>query len=374
MEAGKNTTFTIVHLGHRIGYDGTSVLLSTSHGELSLNVTTNNVVNALRTRPLMDGEVAVGVPYVQPIRVYNPFDVPLRVLEVYTSNDILSLEPFPDAVMATTEAARDDNKSGRVSHSASQTIDADAWIVQPRTFKTVMALRTSSNQVGIIQGYVHVRTNVTEANAVISVKVSISDAPGLYYGPGDSVDFGTLTVRDKPVAQSIPILSNTNHVLRVLDAKIVECTNLLAPSESTCPDVTITLKRLTGMMQPNAFTDVAHAVMSPAVNQHTGYFKGYVQFDYSNLDDAQFQLRIPFYAHVLKGSLEFAADDTHELNTAFYTGPQRRAAQHTSVQIFNGFEQTVALLDITIPQSYSGLFKVRWLHACSRCGLVTRVG
>eukprot|EP00041_Stephanoeca_diplocostata_P037815 m.1447573 g.1447573 ORF g.1447573 m.1447573 type:complete len:1842 (+) comp25108_c0_seq1:189-5714(+) len=358
VEAGKNATFTVVHLGYSIGQDGTSVLLSTSHGDVSLSVTTSNTVNMLRTRPLIDGEVAVGVPYVQPIRVYNPFDTPLRVVEVYTSNSILSLEPVPEAVLATTEAARDHNKSGRVSHFASQTIDANAWVLQPQSYKTVMVLRTSSKQTGMIQGYVHVRTNVTDANAVISVKVSISDVPGLYYGPGDSLDFGTTTVRDEPVVQSIPILSNTNHVLRVLEARIVDCKNLLAPSESTCPDVVVTMKRLSGMMQPNAFTDVAQAVMSPAANQKAGYFKGYVQFDYSNLDDAQFQLRIPFYAHVLQGSLEFTSDETHALNTAFYTGPEMRSPQRASVQIFNGFEQKVSLLDISIPQNYSGLFKI----------------
>ena len=93
---------------------------------------------------------------------------------------------------------------------------------------------TTGEAAGLVQGYVHVLTNVSEADVVISVRVEVLEDQGLYHGPGDSIDFGALTTTDSPQTREIIILSNTDQVLRIINAEVDECTNLFGDATS-CP-------------------------------------------------------------------------------------------------------------------------------------------
>ena len=212
---GENTSFQVVHLGKSIGRLEASLTLSTSFGDLSYQVYANSVLSAMRARPLSNGRVPVGVTYTQPITVFNPLDTPLSVLEIYTSNDLLHLEP--------TESLTTGGYAGN-----------ENWQIGPRESKSVMQLRTTGEAPGLVQGYVHVLTNVSEADVVISVRVEVLEEQGLYHGPGDSIDFGALTTTDSPQIREIIILSNTDQVLRILNAKVDDCTNLFGDATS-CP-------------------------------------------------------------------------------------------------------------------------------------------
>ena len=108
------------------------------------------------------------------------------------------------------------------------------WQIGPRESKSVMQLMTTGEAAGLVQGYVHVLTNVSEADVVISVRVEVLEDQGLYHGPGDSIDFGALTTTDSPQTREIIILSNTDQVLRILNAEVDECTNLFGDATS-CP-------------------------------------------------------------------------------------------------------------------------------------------
>jgi len=334
---GENTSFQVVHLGKSIGRVEASLTLSTSFGDLSYQVYANSVLSAMRARPLSNGRVPVGVTYTQPITVFNPLDTPLSVLEIYTSNDLLHLEP--------TESLTSGGYAGN-----------ENWQIGPRESKSVMQLRTTGEAPGLVQGYVHVLTNVSEADVVISVRVEVLEEQGLYHGPGDSIDFGALTTTDSPQIREIIILSNTDQVLRILNAEVDECTNLFGDATS-CPvrprcccsdpslfffflpgisqcyrqvfrsryfsshrslfgavgptndnnffqDFKIELKRMNGLMEPNQFTVVGEATLTPSSKQPAGYFFGFITIDYSNLEDDTFQLKIPILAHILKGALQ----------------------------------------------------------------------
>lgn len=301
-----------------------------------LQIVTNSVVNALRAKPLTSGRVPIGVEYQQPIAVYNPFQEPLHVLEVYTSNDALRLGLIEGAPTDTGEEFG----------------ESRSWVIQPHETKTVMQLLCMSNEPEVIQGYVHVRTNVSDANVVISVKLVVSDQPGLYHGPGDSVDFGAaLTVADGEQRRSLTVLSNTDQMLRVVDARVTDCVNLFNPTDK-CPTFSINMKRQTGrMMQPNVFTEIGDAVLMPR-GQPTGYFVGFITIEYNNLSDEFFHLHVPFSAHILTGSILFP-----RLNTAFMLDEDLRQEER-QVEMVNGFEEPVELRSVTLRESAKDLFAV----------------
>lgn len=328
---GENTSFQVVHLGKSIGRVEASLTLSTSFGDLSYQVYANSVLSAMRARPLSNGRVPVGVMYTQPITVFNPLDSPLSVLEIYTSNDLLHLEP--------TESLTTGGYAGN-----------ENWQIGPRESKSVMQLRTTGEAPGLVQGYVHVLTNVSEADMVISVRVEVLEKQGLYHGPGDSIDFGALTTTDSPQIREIIILSNTDQVLRILNAEVDECTNLFGDATS-CPDFKIELKRMNGLMEPNQFTVVGDATLTPSSKQPAGYFSGFITIDYSNLEDDTFQLKIPILAHILKGALQFPG-----LDSAFYIGePPFEKATHT-ITVENQFEEGVMITDIVVPEELGSMF------------------
>jgi hypothetical protein len=67
---------------------------------------------------------------------------------------------------------------------------------------------------------------------------------------------------------------------------------------SLCPDVSIRLRRLTGMMEPNIFTEIGDLALNP-LGQPPGYFTGFVTIDYTDLDDERFKLKVCFFLFFL---------------------------------------------------------------------------
>ena len=81
---GRNTTFSIVHLGHALGRTEASITLNTSHGDLSYEVFADSSVHSMGVHPLINGEVPVNTTYIQPLVPHNPLGVPVQVQEIYS--------------------------------------------------------------------------------------------------------------------------------------------------------------------------------------------------------------------------------------------------------------------------------------------------
>lgn len=157
---------------------------------------------------------------------------------------------------------------------------------------------------------------------------------------------------------------------------------------------------MNGLMEPNQFTVVGDATLTPSSKQPAGYFSGFITIDYSNLEDDKFQLRIPILAHILKGALQVryyapasfllrprlqarisicgslplyrALGDPHMprsppfydflqfpgLDSAFYIGePPFEKASHT-ITVENQFEAGVMITDIVVPKELGSMFWV----------------
>jgi hypothetical protein len=159
---GKNASFMVVHLGKGVGRLKTRLELSTSHGTFPYDVTTDSVVNALRAKPLTSGRVPLGVEYRQPITVYNPYDAPLHVLEVYTSNAALRLDLFAEGEptagsvgsggVGSGGGGSGDASSSPSGGAAVRLRDSASWVIQPRETKTVMTLLARGDEPGVIRG------------------------------------------------------------------------------------------------------------------------------------------------------------------------------------------------------------------------------
>lgn len=334
---GKNTSFSIVYLGQSLGAIEASIMINTSHGDLSYEVFADSVENSIRARPFINGRVASGTDYVQPIVLYNPLAQPIQVQEVFTSSPQLQLQ-VSDVPLGPDEAPSATNVS---------------WTVDPYESKLVVYVHVQSDEAGTVEGYVNIRTNVSVANAIVPVRVAVSDDLGLYFGPSDVADFGAVSVTDPPQTQTVQVLSNTDKLLRVIGASVVKCSQHggMPCGPGAASPVQFMLKRVSGMMMPKKFTEIGNLVLTPQRGMPAGVHNGHASVRYS-VASTTVELTIPFRYQVLEGSLDFPLP----LEPAFLVEPdekRKKAKLKKTVTVYNHHGFNVFLASASLPEKES---------------------
>jgi hypothetical protein len=225
-----------------------------------------------------------------------------------------------------------------------------------------MYVRLTGDEPGLVEGYINIRTNVTEANAVVPVRVAVSDELGLYFGPEETVDFGALSVTDHAVKHPVHVLSNTNQLLKVVGASIDSYRHssgesIAAPVGST---LELVLHRVNGVMMPNIFTEIGHLVLMPQRDMAPGLYTGRATVFYK-VGERKSELSIPFRFDIVHGSLDFELP----LQSVFFLNlnPKKLITQKT-VTILNHFDFDVILERVTVPPEHASLLKVRFNLWC----------
>lgn len=174
-----------------------------------------------------------------------------------------------------------------------------SWLVQPYESKVVVYVHATIFEPTVIEGYINIRTNMTEANAIVTVKVEISDQIGLYFGPEEDVDFGTVTVTDPQLAMPVKVLSNTDDLIHVIGASVNLCQHVdgspcrKAGSARDSLPVHLTLKKVTGVMKPNKFAAIGDLVLTPDRSLTAGLYFGEASVHY-RLNSSRKALKIKF--------------------------------------------------------------------------------
>ena len=207
----------------------------------------------------------------------------IQVLEVISSTPQLQLE------ISDTEVQQDKKSEGGQPWASS------AWVIRSYESRVVMYVHANSDLPGTIEGYVNVRTNVTEANAVVPVRVDVSDAVGLYFGPEEMVDFGAVSVTDPPLRYSVKVLSNTEQMLRVMGSTISSCTHVESGDACTGTPKSreLVLHRVVGVMLPKKFFPVGDLILTPQRGMRPGVHTGKASVFYQ-IDNKKSELTVPF--------------------------------------------------------------------------------
>lgn len=157
---GKNTSFNVIYLGYNVGPTESKIEVTTSHGVFDYLVHATGNSNNLEVLPLVQGRVPVGESYVQPLVLYNSYDSPLVISEIYSSSPTLQLD---------LSTLHDDDGP---THSS-------LWQIDPFQRKSVMALSVTHNETERVRGYINVRSSATTgvaSNLVIPVDVMFSSS------------------------------------------------------------------------------------------------------------------------------------------------------------------------------------------------------
>lgn len=327
---GKNTSFSVIFLGNGLGRSEARISVLTSQGDLTLEVLANSVGNPTGVRPLISGRVPVNVTFEQVITVFNPLPDPLAVTEIYTSSRTLQLEVAGVA-------------SG--SHKG-------LWHVPPFSSRDVVVLRADAAQPSVIEGFVNIRTNVSQANSVIPVMVEAANSSGLYFGPSEALDFGVISDLSER-ARDFQVMFADAEKSKVKVTSIELKSNCVETAADKCPQVTVT-------MVPTSVFDTNVWIAAGSVNVTfrqrflpPGEYRGLVSITYEVAgSDEYLSVQVPWVVQYVHGALDFP-----RLRSAFFVGQPPFSEEKRKIKIVNTLNQPVLINGAELPHAAQGLFK-----------------
>ena len=197
---GQSAIIQLLFLPYRVERVEATLTVSSSVGAVTYDVTGIAAPNPYRLFPVVGHRLTVGERLDQSIVVHNPFEDPLHVREVFTTEDFLSLRG---------EALGTDG--GRSAASG-------VWEISPGAEVEVVQLSIACAEPGLHTGYVHVKTDRDSIVVPVEVEVSsrqVSSALSLNFGVVTSSSAAQLDLwlmnsgdSDLAVLEIVPSLSD----------------------------------------------------------------------------------------------------------------------------------------------------------------------
>ena len=94
VEAGANTTFDVYFLAREIGHTDSTLFINTNKGIIKYTVNGMGIRNPYKLKPILNARIPINSSFSSQLVLYNPHNVSLQVMEIYTSDDDLHVEVF----------------------------------------------------------------------------------------------------------------------------------------------------------------------------------------------------------------------------------------------------------------------------------------
>lgn len=251
--------------------------INTSFGDITYRIVGDSAENPYRLHPLIGYRIPSGVPFEQPFTIHNPHRDVLRIREIFTTEEFLSLHEISD-----------DAEAGKALPPAAGTI----WELDPGSERAVIRISMGSNMPGNYNGYVHLRTD--KDTIVVPVELSVLDG-GLHSIPA-FVDFGHLTAVDETVSISLEVLNSGSQIVAITDIVVTTPESHLVVSKSS-----------TQLLHPTTPTTVSTLTFrAPPV---PGTYSGKLLVLTNHSNPALATLEVPYTAYVLYGGIGFEFHD-----------------------------------------------------------------
>lgn len=197
-----NTTFNVVFLPRQQTTVNAQLVIHTSFGVLNFSVRGKGTECPYRLTPLIGLKAPLNATLTPEVHMYNPYDTPLQIIEVYSSGGQFQLElPLNDdmeemeSIVTTSSSGDAESNFGRKDRSKT------LWEIPPYSSKPVIRVRFTADTVGNHTAYIRIkvsaRNNPALENAVIVLPIEVeifrehgfySNIPLLNFGFGGSND------------------------------------------------------------------------------------------------------------------------------------------------------------------------------------------
>lgn len=274
------------------------LLIETSEGVFSYKLEGRAVANPYRLHPFLANKVMLtsSESLQIPVRMFNPHSSTLHIMEIFTTEDFISLSEVP---RGQASASVSNSKEGNSS------IDM-TWSIAPGKEEVVMVLGISpmkpqQQQPGFKRGFVHIRTDHDK----MIVPVEVEFVPGGIRLLDPALDFGIIRSLEERKTLDINIANDGSESVKILDISI----------EGNGQGLAVVFNEELMIYADRPYTKVAVAYFQ-AKSMKMGPQGGFIVISTNCSNTAGAILRIPFNAIILQGGLGY---DSH--NAIYFINP-----------------------------------------------------
>lgn len=247
---------------------------ATSDGQVNYTVTGTAPENKYGVGPYINHRVKVGTVLTLSIKLTNPHSNHLKVSEIYTSSDFISLFSSPIGLLNSGTAM---------------------WEFPPNQTKEVLSATIGTNAVGFYTGFIDINTNYDMI--VIPIEVKITEG-GLIAIP-EMIDFGNML---SSVQTDTPLnLANTGQAdLLILGIEV----------ENGAPNIDVISESFPILMKYGSEGDLRNVANLTFTPFSPGIFSGRIIITTNNTNPDKRLIYVPYSGNVVQGGIGFNLEST----------------------------------------------------------------
>ncbi|RYG68633.1 hypothetical protein EON64_04760 [archaeon] len=286
-----NLTVQILYLPQLMQVTASELVVETSEGNLYYQVEGRAAQNPYHISPVVGYTMVLGSRSLEvPIRMFNPHDSMLHIMEVFTTEDFITLSNSPSSSSSFFPTSSPSSSSPSSSTSANASIDM-VWSLQPGREEQVMVLNINSVQhPGRQRGFVHIRTDFDK----IVIPIEVTFVPGGLRPIDSTLDFGILSSERESRTMEMRIANDGSEDVKILDISI----------QGEGEGLTAVFNEELTIFANRPFTTVA-TVVYKAETVRVGRHGGKIVMRTNSSQQPSSLLEVPFAATVLYGGVGY---------------------------------------------------------------------
>jgi hypothetical protein len=304
----------ILFLPYYQGISTSELIIETSESTLYYPLVGRAVDNPYHLRPFTNNKVIIGSPTFNiPVHIYNPHSTTLHIMEVFTTEDFLSLSNAQDIHM----------KSNPSQQKVNNSIDM-VWSIAPGSEEIMMTLNVATTvNPGFQRGYVHIKTDHDK----LIVPIEVDFVPGGLRLIEPELSFGIMTTNNEQKSLELLIANDGQENVKILDVTI----------EGSGEGLTVVFDDELMIYANRPYTKVATAIFK-SQELKVGQQSGKIKIFTNSTNEAYSILEIPFSVVMLQGGIGYHIDDI-----VYYINPyhmQQYTNQYVSANGMQSFDPT----------------------------------
>lgn len=366
-----NTTFNVVFLPRQQSTIQAHLVIHTSFGVINYEVKGKGVECPFRLSPLVGLKAPFNATLTPEIYMYNPYDTPLQIVEVYSSGGQFQLELPTNSDESDVGRSDTDNSSSN-SGERSQTL----WEIPPYCSKPVIRVRFTATTVGNHTAYIRIKvsarnkTELENSVIVLPIEVEIYKQYGIYSNV-PFLNFGLAGTNDRPKSFSFKLLNSGKDVLDIDNYSVEaepDVKNSVTLEVSTVIDAaknetyrTMTATVNWSKVKAERFFRGNILIQTKLSGSSEKYSKSNSGSSSSSNKNSKTFYKIPFVGEIIRGSIYYNESLT-KFQTSVTGDDKLNTLKTRDFRLKNNFDIALAVTNLTVPSDCSQYFRIDNFH------------